>query len=385
MTNYQVIWRGPVLDASGYGIASREYTLALDRLGVDLIIQPYTWNFPYDFSNKNKKKRLLHLIEKPLQKNKQKILIYHCPPGNIDDINKERKNFDRILLNTVWETEKIPSPWLPAINACDGVCVPCSQNMKAMIGGGVNVPVFLAPHGADTHAFDPGNKKLTLKEAKGKFVFVSVFDFQHRKNPETLLKAYWSEFTSKDNVLLVIKTYGSKRKKILKAISQYKRSLGFTNETAPLHVITGTIPEKQLKGLYTLGNAFILPTRGEGVGLPYIEALSSGIPVIATGWGGQMDFLNEQNSFLIDCKLENPRDSMGSKSAISRLYPHLFKHEDHLWAEADLEDTKRQMRLAYENPHLCKQKGQQGRLDMLNLTWDKAGILLKKAIEEILS
>lgn len=155
---------------------------------------------------------------------------------------------------------------------------------------GVKTPVYLVPHGADTQTFNPENKKFTFKEAKNKFVFVSIFDFQHRKNPETLLKAYWSEFTSRDNVLMIIKTYGSSRRKIVNSISNYKRRLGFTGGTAPLRVLTGILPEEQLKGLYTLGNAFILPTRGEGVGLPYMEALSSGIPVIATGWGGQMDF-----------------------------------------------------------------------------------------------
>ncbi|MGN7176013.1 glycosyltransferase [Cytobacillus sp. SAFR-174] len=384
MSDYQVIWKGPVLDVSGYGIASREYVLALDRLGADIKIQPFTWNFPYQFNDPGKKDRLLQLIDTPYKENKQKILIYHCPPGNIEDIKKERKTCDLILLNTVWETARIPRSWLPFINACDGVCVPCSQNVYAMKKSGVKIPVFLAPHGADIQTFNPGNKKLALKEANGKFVFVSIFDFQHRKNPETLLKAYWSEFTSRDNVLLIIKTYGRSRKNILNAISKYKRNLGFTNGTAPIHVLTGILPEEQIKGLYTLGNAFILPTRGEGVGLPYMEALSSGTPVIATGWGGQMDFLNEQNSFLIDYKLEDPRKSMYSDNAISKRYHHLFGQGGQLWAEADLEDTKRKMRLAYENPHLCKQKGKKGRWDMEKLTWDVAGISMKKAIEELL-
>jgi len=52
---------------------------------------------------------------------------------------------------------------------------------------------------------------------------------------------------------------------------------------------TNTLGKAELKGLYTLGDVFVLPTRGEGAGLPFIEALSSGVPVIATGWGGHMD------------------------------------------------------------------------------------------------
>ena len=111
-----------------------------------------------------------------------------------------------------------------------------------------------------------------------------MFDFQHRKNPETLLKAYWKEFTSRDNVVLVIKTYGDSQNEVLAKINEYKKRLGFGNETAPLYVTIDTLGDRQFRGIYTLGNAFVLPTRGEGVGIPFMEALSSGIPVIATGW-----------------------------------------------------------------------------------------------------
>ena len=382
MDNYQVVWRGPVLDSTGYGIASREYVLALDDQGVDVKIETYTWGFPSYFIEKAKNDRLSKLIEKTYATKNQKILILHSPPGNID-LKEERKRFDRIILNTVWETTKIPKQWLPIIQSFDAVCVPCFHNIAAFINSGVNIPLFLVPHGADTHLFNPNNEKLLLNEAREKFVFVSVFDFQHRKNPETLLKAYWEEFTSKDSVLLVIKTYGGARKKIISTINHYKKKLGFGMETAPLFIITGIISEMQLQGLYTLGNAFVLPTRGEGVGLPFIEALSSGIPVIATGWGGQMDYLDENNSFLIDYKLETPAISINSENTIAPVYRELFEDEEQLWAEVDEHDLKKQMRHAYENHALCRQKGERGRMDMLKRTWNKSGAVLKQVINDV--
>jgi glycosyltransferase involved in cell wall biosynthesis len=60
------------------------------------------------------------------------------------------------------------------------------------------------------------------------------------------------------------------------------------------------MPEEQLPILYNMSNCFILPSRGEGFGLPYIEAGACEIPVIATRCGGQMDFLTDDNSYLID-------------------------------------------------------------------------------------
>ncbi|WNB91064.1 glycosyltransferase [Bacillus sp. NEB1478] len=377
-----MIWKGPLLDATGYGNASREYALSLDRLGLDVKIETYTWNFPFSFQDQVKRERLQSLIDKKYAENKRRLFICHSPPAIIDA--KEKKKFDRSILNTVWETNIIPEDWVPIINTFDAVCVPCTPNLQAMKSSGITAPLFLAPHGADPLNFHPNNKPLSLSESEGKFVFVSIFDFQHRKNPETLLRAYWEEFTDEDPVLLVVKTYGSSRKQIRTAIMNYKKRLGFGNETAPLYVMAGISEEKTIKGIYTLGNVFVLPTRGEGVGLPYIEALCSGTPVIATGWGGQMDFLNDQNSFLVNYQLHHPSISMYGKHAISTIYRN-FDGKGQLWAEADLNHLKKQMRTAFESPEICKQKGKQGRKDMLKMTWDQAGIALKRAAEKVIS
>lgn len=379
MANYQVVWRGHIGKASGRGIASREYALALARQGVDVKIDTKI--------KAVKNKKLAYLIKKPYARNKRKILIYHSTPTNIN-LNRERKRFDRIILNTVWETTKIPNNWFPKINRFDAVCVPSVQNIKAMRNSGVKVPVFLVPHGVNTNTFNPRNKKLPVRHSAGKFVFVSVFGFQHRKNPETLLRAYWEEFSPADNVLLVIKTNGYRPHEnntwIHNQILSYRRKLGFSGKTAPVLLLPRYLKNQQLKGIYTLGHAFVLPTRGEGVGLPFLEALASGIPVIATGWGGHMDFLTKRNSFLIDYKLRTPASSMNSKHAISRPFRYLFAQKGQLWAEPDIHSLKRLMRYAYEHPRLCKQKGMQGRRDMLKLSWNRSGIALKQAINKVI-
>ncbi|MCR8636757.1 glycosyltransferase family 4 protein [Paenibacillus radicis (ex Xue et al. 2023)] len=370
MTPYKVVWKGPVERASGLGIASREYVYALKRLGVDVTVGAARNRLFHDGSNR-----------------KRKILIYHHSPNTIN-MSKERKAYDRIILNTVWETTKIPRRWLANINKFDAVCVPSIQNKHAMRNSGVRVPIFIVPHGVHSQTYNPSNKKLSIPEAKGKFIFVSVFGFQHRKNPEALLRAYWEAFSASDNVLLVIKTNGyaayENEAWIKNRIKNYKSRLGIRKATAPVKVIGRHVSSKQLRGIYTLGDAFVLPTRGEGVGLPFLESLSSGVPVIATGWGGHKDFLTHRNSFLISYKLRNPASSMNSRHSISRQFRGLFAEKGQQWAEVDLSSLKKQMRAAYQNPHLCKQKGRQGRQDALKLTWDRAGYALKQAVEKVI-
>ncbi|MFD1175797.1 glycosyltransferase family 4 protein [Paenibacillus puldeungensis] len=366
MANVQVVWRGPVNLASGLGIASREYVSALKRQGV---------NVKVGGSLGSRKNSGL---------NKRKVLIYHQLPRKLN-FAQERKRFDRIILNTVWETTRIPQSWLSKINKFDAVCVPTIHNKIALRQSGIKVPIFIVPHGVNTEKFKPANKKYPLPSAKGRFVFVSVFGFQHRKNPEALLRAYWEQFSATDKVLLVIKTNGYARHEtgqwIRRQIEGYKKKLGIHKKTAPVVVMTERMSPSQLKGIYTLGNVFVLPTRGEGVGLPFLESLSSGVPVITTGWGGHMDFLNHRNSFFIKYKLQSPQISMDSKHAISRRFRSLFSGKGQRWAEPDLSSLKSQMRLAYYHPELCKRKGRQGRQDTKKLSWNRAGAILKKVIE----
>ncbi|NGM85621.1 glycosyltransferase [Paenibacillus sp. 7124] len=370
MNKYRCEWRGPVMKKSGLGIASRAYVRGLRRQGVEVQVGAGALKRPGARRSAVKK-----------------VLICHHPPHHVH-VKQERKHYDYVILNTVWETTRIPNSWKPHMNKFDAVFVPTRHNKEALLKSGVRVPIFIVPHGVDAKGYRPGNPKLNIPESKGRFVFVSVFGFQHRKNPEGLLRAYWEEFSASDSVLLVIKTNGYSSREneawIKQRIAGYKKKLGYGKSTAPVKIIGRQLTPGQMKGMFTLGNAFVLPTRGEGVGLPFLEAMASGIPVIATGWGGQMDFLNSQNSFLVEYMLQNPAVSMRSRHAISRKFHELFAQQGQLWAEPRLQSLKKQMRTAYQNPRLCKRKGQQGRKVALGLSWDRSGRVMKQAIEQVI-
>ncbi|MNW56314.1 Glycosyl transferases group 1 [compost metagenome] len=215
-----------------------------------------------------------------------------------------------------------------------------------------------------------------------------MFGFQHRKNPEALLRAYWEEFSSADNVRLVIKTNGYARHEnqqwIQSRIQAYKKRLHIQKSTAPIELIARKLNNKSLRSIYAQGHAFVLPTRGEGVGLPFLESMASGVPVITTGWGGHMDFVTGKNSFLVQYKLQPPAVSMNRNSSISRQFRSLFSEQGQLWAEPDIGSLRRQMRRAYENPNLCLTKGQHARHDVLRLSWSRSGSTLKKAIDKVI-
>ncbi len=55
--------------------------------------------------------------------------------------------------------------------------------------------------------------------------------------------------------------------------------------------------------IFASADAFVLPSRGEGWGLPLMEAMSMGLPTIATAFGGNLDFMNGTNSYLVKVSL----------------------------------------------------------------------------------
>ena len=123
-----------------------------------------------------------------------------------------------------------------------------------------------------------------------------------------LLRAYLSEFKPDEDIALILKTYARPNvaaSLFSRVIWFVEREMGMRIEDAPTILVydPSSLSTADLPRLYASVDAFVLPSRGEGCGRPHMEALSCGCPVIATRWSGQMDFLNDANSELVDCKL----------------------------------------------------------------------------------
>ena len=70
-------------------------------------------------------------------------------------------------------------------------------------------------------------------------------------------------------------------------------------DIAPIVLITQQISPQEMPQLYAVADAYVSPTRGEGWGRTFMEAMSTGLPTIGTRWSGQLDFMNDDNAFLI--------------------------------------------------------------------------------------
>lgn len=338
-------WKGPTMDPSGYGKANRDYISALTNNGAEILVEP--WNFEAKSPSFYGKQGLL--VES-LKENQipYDVVIHHYVPNRVEPLI-ESKKFN-IAYNT-WETDKIPSHWVENLNTYfDGVMVPSNFNRVAYERSGVEIPIEVVPHCIDSKDLLMENYSRCLPQNCGEpFKFLSVFQWTERKNPIGLLKAYFSAFYGRDDVLLVLKCYRSNTSEyqtnLIKDEIRNLKSDMRLSKTPPIYLVSKLLTHQDLVDLYCSCDCFVLPTRGEGFGIPIAEAMACGLPTVVTNFGGQKEFCTKDTSFLINYQL--------TPVAHMPWIPHYDGTQN--WAEPDLNHLKLTMLT------LAKDKNQVGR------------------------
>jgi glycosyltransferase involved in cell wall biosynthesis len=349
-----VFFRGVIYGASGYAQENLMIVLALGAAGVPLRIE--TMQQPHDSENLMTDEERVALEFAKLQRvDLLQGVYFQSMPGHDLQTNLYAR---RLIARTMFETDRIPDGWVDRCNAMDEVWVPSTFNMETFARAGVQEHKLLhMQEGEDTNFFHPDNPPFRIPGTRG-FNFLSVFQWTQRKGPDVLLEAYLREFKEDEDVALILRCYGRNGPDsdlMPEMLFYVERKLGLRLENIPpILLVPGFIPNRELPRLYTSADCFVLPSRGEGWGRPYVEAMSSGLPVIATRWSGQMDFLHDQNSYLIDYKLApTPADT------------DIEVFAGHEWAEPDVDHLRALMRHVYTHREEARAKAAFGRQEMV--------------------
>ena len=125
----------------------------------------------------------------------------------------------------------------------------------------------------------------------GKFFFIAIGNLIHRKGFDVLLSAFQKSNLADRGCRIIIVGDGPERVRL----EEQAKSLGISDFVK----LTGRLTKLEIIDIMSICNAFIMSSRAETFGVVCIEALSQGLPNIATICGGPEEFITRKNGFLI--------------------------------------------------------------------------------------
>ena len=210
-----------------------------------------------------------------------------------------------------WELPDPPSDWHRYLDLISEVWTPsnfAARSLAKIFPG----PMHVVPHRM------PAQPRVE-REPDRPFTVLVMADSRSsftRKNPAAAIRAFRRAFGDAPSARLIVKLNGRRDE-----IDLFARSL----ERLPnVTVLSTFLDDDALSALFHSVDALLSLHRSEGFGLPMLEAMAHGVPVVATGWSGNTDFMDDDNSLLVPYELVPVADPAGIYSAS-------------VWAEPDVD------------------------------------------------
>ncbi|MGB9185698.1 MAG: glycosyltransferase family 4 protein [Solirubrobacteraceae bacterium] len=352
----------------GLGAAARGYATALDAAGipvstvtvsVDHLRPPVKLDADYG----------RHLVDNAVTDSASGFELICVNPGElpafIADFGSDHLRGTRIGV-WAWETNSIPDDWSPAFELIDEIWV-YSRFVAANIAAVTDIPVIAMPPPVPLPAQGAPPMRLGVPDG---FLFLFVFDYSstnQRKNPVGLVEAFKRAFAPGEGPQLLIKTINAP----LLPLSE-EEVLWAARGRADIHVVDCSLTDSERDALIATCDCYVSLHRSEGFGLTMAEAMAIGKPVIATAYSGNTDFMDADNSFLVDYELTR----VGPEGQI---YP-----ADGEWAQPSTEHAAKLMRRIYEDPEGAARVGARAQEDIARrLSPEATGAELRRRLEQL--
>lgn len=297
------------------------------------------------------------------------VTVRHAWPPNW-----RRPATGKLAVIQPWEFGALPQEWVNNSRDVDEFWVPSACVRDAYIASGVDAKkIVVAPNGVAAEKFHPQATPMKLATQK-KFKFLFVGGTIGRKGPDLLLQAYLKNFTDADDVCLVIKDFGGKSVYAGQTFEAQIRAAQSIAHAPEILYLNEELSPDLLPGLYTACNCFVLPYRGEGFGLPVLEAMACGLPVIVTAGGATDDFVRDEFAWRIP--------------AVKKVFGHevsgMKLAGDGWLLEPDLAALGEAMRAAFASQDSCRERGQlASRHAQENWSWKNSATIVAERIQKL--
>lgn len=337
----KVLYIGHYKEGTGWSNAAVDLIKAIDSVGVDIVcrnVKLTNTQVPFD-------KKISELESKSL--NNIDVCIQHVLPHHLVGTQKFKKN----IAHFVSESNKIIyTPWHTYLGLVDEVWVPNNWLKNSLIENGIE-NVKTVPYAFDMSTYTKKHNSLNFTSNNYKFKFYYICDLNDRKNIESLLRAFHSEFSPHEQVALVLKVkkYGMNtqqlREHCINICNEVKRSLRIYPNIESYHselVIPDDFNTEMMYALHNSCDCYVSPSHGEGWSIPAFEAMCFGKTPICGKEGGPMEFIGGQNTgFLMEgsynvCQHNDPA------------FSELFTGNEE-WFCPDEKEMKKAMRFYFEN------------------------------------
>lgn len=359
----KVQWIGSFLDHGSLSHVNRELTSAL-QLSPEICLQriPNAATVAPGFEN------LAHEISATVSA-KAAVTVRHAWPPDW-----QRPASGKLVVIQPWEFGALPAQWVKDSVSVDEFWVPSEYVRHVYVESGVAAEkVVVVPNGVDLEKFHPQVAPMKLAtEKKFKFLFVGGTIF--RKGADLLLKTYLENFTAADDVCLVIKDFGGASVYAGQTFEAKIRAAQAQPNAPEIIYLNEELPPEALPGLYTACDCLVLPYRGEGFGLPVVEAMACALPVIVTAGGATDDFVRDEFGWRI------PSERMIFGNEISGL-----KLTGSGWLlEPNLVALGQAMRSAFRDPIEIQKRGQLAAQHARQFcTWKHSATIVTQRLREL--
>jgi glycosyltransferase involved in cell wall biosynthesis len=193
----------------------------------------------------------------------------------------------------VFESTRVPEIVMSTMLTADLVWVPSEWGRQTLIANGLDpTRCDVVPEGVNTELYHPWHSKAATDPLR----FLLVGKFEQRKSQLETLLAWANVFGADSGAELTIKTnHFVNVEGKQQSLDNFLTSLNLTN----VKPIWDTQSIDQIVELYRSHHVFVLPTKGEGWGLPLIEAAAAGMPIITTMYSGHTEFLQHIESSVV--------------------------------------------------------------------------------------
>ncbi len=241
-----------------------------------------------------------------------------------------------------WELPRVPADWRYGLSFVHEIWVPSAFTADAVREIADERPVHVVAHPVVVTRPVARPKDSATRP----FTVLTIFNFASsfaRKNPCAAIEAFRLAFGSDPGCRLWVKCANAMTFPTGTALLQ--QAIGGADN---ITLLERTMTPSELDRLYAEADVVLSLHRSEGFGLIIAEAMLRGLPVVATNWSGNVDFLNSETGVPIGYRLVPARDPQGT-----------YDHPDMLWAEADITAAAEALSALRADPHLCARLGQQ--------------------------